>query len=238
MGGIARIDNDRMQFRSIRRAVLHAAHPAAVLRIIVDAGKRRPVDAPVLGTEQPLRRGAGIPDIRFVGMARRQPEGVIDGTSAAAVGDRSKSRRLGGFLPGSPEIRRAEDGRSEMAGLCRREQGSAIARIKQQMIDDVTQKMRPVGSPGLARAIAVIKPRPLARRDHEQGLARTVGFRCRIIDIQCHDSLLINCHSRPAAKHFVTFCFDHVKTGKLHIGVGQCTSTSQPITAKQPPRHA
>ncbi len=61
VGGIAWVDEDRVQFRSIRRAVLYAAHPLAVLWIVVDVRERFPHDAAVVGPEESLWGGAGVP---------------------------------------------------------------------------------------------------------------------------------------------------------------------------------
>ena len=211
VGGIARIDDDRMQLRSIRRAILSGAHPLAVLRVVVDVGEWRPTDAVVGRAEQPLRRSAGEPDVRFVGMARCQHEGVIDGppgratdgaTDGAADGA-GERRRFYGFLPALPEVRRAEDGRPEVAGLRRREQGASIARVKHHVVDDVAEKMRSVGSPVLALINAAIEPCPLAGGDHHQQLP-----------VRCHFTFGLECHNWSPL--LMADIFDHVLAGKFH----------------------
>ncbi len=46
------------------------------------------------------------------------------------VGGLGEGRRPRGFLPGAAEIGGAEDGRAEVAGLRRRQQGAAVARVE------------------------------------------------------------------------------------------------------------
>ena len=96
----------------------------------------------------------------------REPERVIDRAALSAPsGALAKAGGLRGFLPGAAEIRGAEHGRAEVAGLGRRQQRAPVARVEHQMIDDVAEKVRPVGAPGLALRIAVKQPRALARGD-------------------------------------------------------------------------
>ena len=78
---VARVDDDRVQLGAVGRAVLLAAHPRAVLRVVVEPGHRLPGDAAVLGAEQALRRGARVPDAGLARVAGRQPEGVVDGAA-------------------------------------------------------------------------------------------------------------------------------------------------------------
>jgi hypothetical protein len=73
MGGIARVDDDRVHFWSVGRAILYAAHPRAVLRIVVDHGERFPGDAAIVGAEQSLRRGAAYHASVRSRVARREP---------------------------------------------------------------------------------------------------------------------------------------------------------------------
>ena len=167
--GIARIDDDRMQLRPVRRAVLHRAHPLAVLRVVVDRGERLPGEAAVLGAEQALRRGAGVPDTRLGGVARGQPEGVIDGAAVLGLGEGGRPRRL---LPVATEIVGAEHRRPEVAGLRRRQQRAPVARVEHEMADDVAEEVRPVGPPCPSRGIAVIEPGALARGDQQDDRAR------------------------------------------------------------------
>ena len=151
------------------RAVLLAAHPGPELRIVVDDGERVPGVAAVVGAEQPLRRGASVPCLRFVRVARREPEGVIDHSprqfSIGAFRRLGESGRPRGFLPGVAEIRGAKDGRAEMAGLHRRQQRASVARVEHEVINDLAEKVRPVDAPFLAIRVAMKQPRALARGD-------------------------------------------------------------------------
>src|SRR5215475_8694508 len=86
MRRVARIDDDRVQLRPVRRAVLYGAHPFPVLRVVVDKRKRHPSDATILGAEQPLWRSARIPDARLTRVTRHEPERVIDRAADVARG--------------------------------------------------------------------------------------------------------------------------------------------------------
>ena len=131
-------------------------------------GERLPGDAAVLGAEESLRRGAGVPDVRLARVARREPERVIDRAAFLAVRRLRERGRPRGFLPGAPEIGGAENGRTEVPGLRRRQQRSPVARVEHEMADDVAEKVRAVDPPGLSCRIAVIQPRAFARGDEDQ----------------------------------------------------------------------
>src|SRR5207253_4814889 len=92
---LARIDQDRMELRAVGRAVLLAAGPLPVHRVLVEAAHALPARPAVLGAEQALRRGARVPDAGFVGMAGGQPEHMIDGAAARRLGETRRRRRLG-----------------------------------------------------------------------------------------------------------------------------------------------
>src|SRR6266581_3018379 len=87
---IARIDLNRMQLRTVRRAVLVAAAPCLTLRMLVEAIHSPPRCSVVVRHEQSLRRRSRIPDARARRVARRQPERVVDDAIAALM----KRRRL------------------------------------------------------------------------------------------------------------------------------------------------
>ena len=203
MLGIAGIDDDRMHLGPVGRAVLHRAHPFPVLRIVVDAGEGFPGDAAIGRAEQALGRRPGIPDIGLALMGRGQPECVIDAAAGGAVRRLGEGRRALGFFPAAAEIGGAENRGAEMAGLRRRQQGAAVAGIEDHVIDDMAEEMRPVGAPGLACGVAVIKPGALARCDHHQHPSRGGGTGaglCRFLSrldfaggftgVACHSSLL------------------------------------------------
>ena len=138
MQRVTRVDQDRMQFRSVRRAVLVAAAPRLALRMRVETRDPFPRRATVDRAEESLRRGAGPPDARLRSVARCEPERVID--DAAAVG--RERGRLHRFLPRATAVRRAEHRRPEMAGTCGRQQRLAVARIEHRVVDDVAQELR------------------------------------------------------------------------------------------------
>ena len=71
--------------------------------------------AAVVGAEQTLRRRAGVPDARLVGMARREPEHRRRPLrpSVLAGSEGRRSRRLG---PGRAEVVGPEHGRPEVPG--------------------------------------------------------------------------------------------------------------------------
>ncbi len=93
---------------------------------------------------------------------------VIDHAALLALRRLGESGRLGGFLPGAAEIRGAKHGRTEVAGLRRRQQRAPVARVEHEMIDDVAEKVRSVGAPGFSLLVAVKHPRALARGDEHQ----------------------------------------------------------------------
>ena len=166
-----------MHLRSVGRAILRAAHPLAKFRIIVNNGERSPGDAAVVGAEQALRRCAGVPDIWLVGMRRRQPEGVIDDAPFHSIGGFDEGRGKHGFLPVAAEIGGTKNGGPQVTGFCRCQQRSPVTRVEHQMINDVTEKVWSVSSPGLARRVAVIQPRALASGDEYNHTARNVAER-------------------------------------------------------------
>src|SRR5881398_2672908 len=73
MLGIARIDQDGMKLRPVRRSVLIATAPCLALRMFVEAVDAMPVRAAIIRAEQPLRRSAGIPCSWLAGMSRGEP---------------------------------------------------------------------------------------------------------------------------------------------------------------------
>jgi len=100
-------------------------------------------------------------------MARRQPEGVIDRAAGQAVAGWSEGWWLLRLLPAAAQIGGAKDRRPQVAGLGRRQQRAAVTRIHLHMADGVAQEVRPIKRPGLALAITVEEPGPLARRHQD-----------------------------------------------------------------------
>src|SRR5215472_17960204 len=108
---VARVDQDRMQLRAVGCASLIISTPRFALRMFVQTLDASPCGAAVLGSEQPLRRGARKPDARHRLVSRREPERVINDPARALA----KRRRLLRLVPGPASIARAEDCRAEMA---------------------------------------------------------------------------------------------------------------------------
>src|SRR6266566_4830039 len=113
-----------MELGAVGRAVLLAAGPLPVHRVLVETRHPLPAGSAVLGAEQALRRSAGIPDTLFVGMAWGQPEDMIDGPAAGCLGEARRRDRLG---PALAEIARAKHRRAEMPCAGGDQQGPPIA---------------------------------------------------------------------------------------------------------------
>ena len=147
--------------------------------------KRRPAHATVGRAEQPLRRGAGVPDVGLAGVTRREPERVVD----RAAPCRRPPWRMPAAVAASFQLRPRLVERNtvgpEVPGLGRRQQRLAVARVEHDMVDDVAEEMRAVGAPGLALRVAVEEPGALARRD-EHDRASGGG---RFLAVACHRCL-------------------------------------------------
>src|ERR1041385_1340157 len=67
---VARVDDDRMHFRAVRRAVLVAADPSSAHRIFVEPGDPFPRAPGIFRAEQSLRRAPRVKHSRLVFRAR------------------------------------------------------------------------------------------------------------------------------------------------------------------------
>src|SRR5450631_468640 len=161
---IARVDQDRMELGSVRRSVLVTAAPCLAHRVLVEAVDAVPRRAAVLGAKQPLRRRAHVPSSRLRRVSRREPEAVIDDTSAA-LPKRWRTFRL---VPRPPAIGRAEDGGAQVTCASCRKQDLAVARVGDAMMDDVAEKMRAGKAPYTAGRIGIELPQTLARRNEQR----------------------------------------------------------------------
>src|SRR5690349_3904992 len=168
MSWIPWIDEDRMQFRTVRRSVLLAAAPGLPLRMRVESVDAFPGRAPVVRPEQSLRRCAGIEDARLVVMRGCQPERVIDDALAAV----RECRRLLRFPPRPTGILRAEDRGAQVAGARGSEHSLRLARVRDRMVQDVTEELRSAELPSVARDVARQRPETLAGRDQNPGQSR------------------------------------------------------------------
>src|SRR6202165_2046715 len=136
--GITRVDQDRMQFRTVGRSVLVIAAPRLAHRVLVEAIDADPRGAAIFGAKQSLRRGASVPGFGLAGGSRRQPESMVDRASAAFSKGGGRFR----LVPCPTAIGRAEDGRPEVARPSRGEQRLSVARIGDTMMNDVAKKVR------------------------------------------------------------------------------------------------
>src|ERR1700684_1097329 len=101
---ITRVDENRMQLRTIGRAILGPAHPFAMARLVVQADARCPSLAAVLAAKEPVRGGTGVPHAGLARMTRGEPEDVIHCTRGLRRIHLCESRRPPRLLPGAPEI--------------------------------------------------------------------------------------------------------------------------------------
>ena len=146
-----------------------------------------------------MRRGARIPDARFVAMRGREPEGVIDAAAFLAFRGLGECRRPLRFGPAAAAIGRAEHCRTEMTGLGRGQQSASVARIEHQMTDHMSEKMRSGDAPASARRVTVKQPGALARGDQQRNLTRRLlTRRSRPLSIR---------HFRVVALHRFLRCF-------------------------------
>ncbi len=165
---ITRVDQDRVELRAIRRAVLVAAAPGLALRMLVEAVDAHPGRAAVGRAEESLRRRARVPHARLRRVARRQPERVVDAARAA----RLERRRRGGLLPRPAAIGGAEHRRAEVARARGDEERLPVARILHRVMHDAAEKMRTGKLPRAPRGIARERPEALAGRDQQAGARR------------------------------------------------------------------
>ena len=165
---VAWVDDDGVQLRSVWRPILLAAHPHPVPGVVMKPGQRLPGDASVFGAKHPLRRRSRVPSVRLVGVARCEPEGVVDDATLLALRRLGESRRPRCFFPSAAKVRRAKDGGTEMSRRRGRQKRLSIPRVEHQVVDDVTEKVRPVRPPRPASCIAMEQPRTLSRRDQDE----------------------------------------------------------------------
>jgi hypothetical protein len=92
---------------------------------------------------------------------------MIDDATLLAFSGFRECGRTRCFFPGSSEIRRAKDRRTEVARLRCGEECPPIARIVHHVVDDVTEEVRTVDSESLSRAVGVEEPRTFSRRDED-----------------------------------------------------------------------
>jgi hypothetical protein len=162
---VARVDQDRVQLAAVGRLVLVGADPGRLVRVVVEAGHGRPVDAAVVASEEALGRRARVPDARLAGVPRGQPEDVVDGAAARLAG--REAGWGGGLFPGLAEVVAAKDRRAEVPLARRAEQRPAVARIEHRVVTLGAEEARLGEGPGGARGVGRGDPESLAGRDVE-----------------------------------------------------------------------
>src|ERR1700683_2597715 len=101
---ITRVDENRMQLRTIGGAILGSAHPFAIARIVVQAYTRCPSLAAVLAAKETVRGGTRVPHAGLAHMTRGEPEDVVHRARGLRRIRLCESRRPPRLLPGAPEI--------------------------------------------------------------------------------------------------------------------------------------
>ena len=137
---VAGIDQYRMQQLATRRA--GAGRPLRPHRVIVEPGHGFPGLTAVRRMEQSRGRAAGVPAPRFRRMARCKPEDRIHGASLLALSRLAKRRRLLRFAPAAATVARAEDRRSEMPRPGRHQQHLRLARVLDDVVNDMPEELR------------------------------------------------------------------------------------------------
>src|SRR5689334_10445834 len=101
-------------------------------------------------------------------MARCEPERMIDDATLGAFGYLRKGRRPRRLFPAVPEIGGTEDGRAEVTCLGGRQKGTRMARVGDDMINDMAEEVRPIYPPSSSRGIGMKQPRSFPRSDENQ----------------------------------------------------------------------
>ena len=83
----------------------------------------------------------------------------------------AKRRRLLRLMPSAASIGGSENGRAEMPGARRSEHGFAVTRVRDTVMDDVAEKLRPREPPGPTRRLAVQLPQPFSCRNKQRRAA-------------------------------------------------------------------
>src|SRR5258706_210340 len=163
---IGRVDTDRMHLR----AVGSRKDGGLYLRIqdVVEPGDFRPCDTAVGRTEQARRRRPRIPDAGFGRMRGRKPEHAFHRAPVLAFRGFFEHGWLLRLGPGLAAIVRTEHGRAEMAGFRGHQQRARVARIRDEVIDDVAKKMRAVELPRFSCSVAAVNECALARADQQR----------------------------------------------------------------------
>ena len=167
------VDNDRVQFGAIGRAVLVAAAPLQEIRVMIEAEHLLPGVAAIDRLEQALGRGAGIPDIGRAGVARRQPEHMIH-AARRAIGCGREGRWRLRLDPGGASVFRKKDRGPEVSTAHGHAQPSGPARVAHIVTDDRAQMLRAADLPVATLGIAGEGPGALAGA-HENEMSRHVG---------------------------------------------------------------
>src|ERR1700687_5043785 len=170
---VARIDDHRMQHRTVGCSLVGPLRPRPPHRVFVPSRYRRPCVAAIVAAKQALRRTTRVPDVGIVYGARGEPDHA---THAAPVRvarfERGRPARL---LPRLAEVTRAQDRWAEVAGARPHQQRLAIAGIEHDVLDDVAEKHGSGDRPRAPLGVGREQPGALASAEEEDGTIRGVG---------------------------------------------------------------
>ena len=135
--------------------------------MVVEAVHRLPRLAAVARLEEALGTRARVPHARFVVVSGSQPERVVDRALVQRGRGLVERGRLGGFLPRLALVGTAEDGRTQVPRASRTQQRALLARIRNEVMHDVTQEPTVLDLPGLALGIGLQAEGTLAGSDED-----------------------------------------------------------------------
>ena len=176
MRRVARIDDDRVQHRSVGRLVLRASRP----RSPTSGGRSNPVTGAHVSPPSSLRkRPCGDPPAYQTPGSSRWP-GLNQTTELDASLERVAFGERGGpgrFLPRLAQVVRPEHGRAEVAGPRRDEQRLAVAWVEHHVLDDLAEEDRARSGPTLTRLSSGLSSHAPLRVPI---ISMTPSSRCRI----------------------------------------------------------
>ena len=151
--GVARVDVDGMEHRSVRCVLFWPLRPSCPHRMVVPTVVGIPGVTAVSGHEEALGRTSRVPDVGLRRMPGSEPEHrretALEGLASA------KGRGATGFGPRRPQVVGAKHGRPEVAGAEPGQHAPPVAGIEDDVLRDVAEEHRlargPVGSGPITR---------------------------------------------------------------------------------------
>src|SRR5574337_668241 len=110
-------------------------------------------------------------------MARGQPKGSLDRRCRHSAFRFGKRGGPLGLLPGPAAVRGPKDGGPKMTGSRRHQQGPAVTRIEEEVVDLVPEEHGARGLPLPSRRIAAEDEGALFRADEQPDATGTLGNR-------------------------------------------------------------